>query len=88
MVLTVITVYTAKFVNLGHFNIVLALLIASVKADARDLVLHAPEVRHGDQPDRDPELVLVLWRSCSCSRSATSSTRSKVTQTNVRTRGR
>ena len=32
MILTVITVFTAKYVNLGSFNMVLAMLIASVKA--------------------------------------------------------
>ena len=32
MILTAITVYTAKYIDLGSFNIVLALLIATVKA--------------------------------------------------------
>jgi cytochrome c oxidase subunit 4 len=32
VVLTVLTVYTAKFVDLGHFNIVLAMGIAGLKA--------------------------------------------------------
>lgn len=32
IVLTVITVYTAKFVDLGNFNLVLAMFIASLKA--------------------------------------------------------
>lgn len=32
VILTIITVYTAKFVDLGELNIVLAMLIASAKA--------------------------------------------------------
>lgn len=32
LVLTVLTVYTAKFVDLGSYNLLLAMFIASVKA--------------------------------------------------------
>lgn len=32
VILTALTVYTAKFVDIGHFNIVLAMGIASLKA--------------------------------------------------------
>ena len=32
IVLTILTVYTAKFVDLGNLNLALAMLIASVKA--------------------------------------------------------
>lgn len=32
LVLTILTVYTAKFVDLGSFNLALAMLIASIKA--------------------------------------------------------
>jgi|SoiMethySBSTD1v2_1073268.scaffolds.fasta_scaffold493220_2 cytochrome c oxidase subunit 4 len=84
MVLTVITVYTAKFVNLGHFNIVLALLIASVKATL--VISFFMHLKYDTAMNQIAILSSFLFLALLFLFTLGDlSTRGKVTQTNVRT---